>query len=76
LALSGVVPVFLGFAGAGYTIVAALLGLNFVRLSWLVIADAGNQENLAAKKLFGFSIVYLFALFSALLADNLISGIL
>jgi protoheme IX farnesyltransferase len=76
LALSGVVPVFLGFAGAGYTIVAALLGLNFVRLSWLVIADTGNQENRAAKKLFGFSIVYLFALFSALLADNLISGIL
>ncbi|MGI9401632.1 MAG: heme o synthase [Rhizobiaceae bacterium] len=76
LAISGVSPWYFGMAGTGYTILASLLGLNFIRLAWLVVKDAKGDENKAAKKLFGFSIFYLFALFAALLAENLMIGIL
>ena len=76
LAISGVSPWYFGMAGTGYTILASLLGLNFIRLAWLVVKDTEGGENKAAKKLFGFSIFYLFALFAALLAENLMIGVL
>ncbi|NLS17840.1 protoheme IX farnesyltransferase [Rhizobium sp. P40RR-XXII] len=73
-AIVGVVPAFMGFASLGYGVVAALLGAVFVHCSIAVwrMAD-GDVKMVPAKKLFGFSIFYLFAIFSALLIDRLVA---
>jgi protoheme IX farnesyltransferase len=73
-AIFGVVPAFLGFASFGYGVVAAALGAIFVHCSIAVwrMAD-GDVKMVPAKKLFGFSIFYLFAIFSALLIDRLVA---
>jgi protoheme IX farnesyltransferase len=75
-ALSGICPTLLGFASLGYGAFAAAMGLGFVWYSLGVLRmPEGDKRMLPAKKLFGFSIAYLFAIFSALLADLLIAGI-
>jgi len=73
-AIIGVVPTFMGFASLGYGVVAAALGVIFVHCSIAVwrMAD-GDVKMVPAKKLFGFSIFYLFAIFSALLIDRLVT---
>ena len=73
-AIVGVVPAFMGFASIGYGVVAAVLGVIFVHCSIAVwrMAD-GDVKMVPAKKLFGFSIFYLFAIFSALLIDRLVA---
>ncbi|APO66687.1 protoheme IX farnesyltransferase [Rhizobium gallicum] len=74
MAVCGVVPSFLGFASAGYGLVAASLGAVFIYCSIAVwrMPD-GDPKMIPAKKLFAFSIFYLFAIFSALLIDRLAS---
>ena len=71
-----IAPWAFGYAGPVYGIVAVLLSLQFVRLAinLVVRTDAGN--NRAAKKLFGFSILYLFSLFAVLLGETVVSGII
>ncbi|WP_152045212.1 heme o synthase [Aureimonas psammosilenae] len=65
----GVAPSLLGFAGPIYGAVSVLLGANFLRLAWKTYRMAdGDPKMLPARKLFGFSILYLFALFAVLLA--------
>lgn len=73
LAISGVLPYFLGFASVGYGIVAAALSAYFVWCACKVWAD-GKEENgfKHEKRLFGFSIVYLFALFAAMGVDAIL----
>ncbi|PKA40155.1 heme o synthase [Rhizobium sullae] len=73
-AMCGVVPSFLGFASVGYGLVAAALGAVFIYCSIAVwrMPD-GDLKMIPAKKLFAFSIFYLFAIFSALLIDRLAS---
>ncbi|MFT3999466.1 MAG: heme o synthase [Rhizobium sp.] len=73
-AIIGVVPAIMGFASFGYGVVAAVLGAIFVHCSIAVwrMAD-GDIKMVPAKKLFGFSIFYLFAIFSALLIDRLVA---
>ena len=70
LAPIGVAPFALGFAGPVYGVVSTLLGANFLRHAVAVfrMADA-DPAMVPAKKLFAFSIVYLFALFALLLAE-------
>ncbi|MCM2476931.1 protoheme IX farnesyltransferase [Rhizobium sp. CG5] len=70
-AVFGVVPTLTGLASIGYGVVAAMLGAVFVLCSIAVwrMPD-GDVKMLPAKKLFAFSIVYLFAIFSALLVDH------
>jgi heme o synthase len=62
-------PWTLGFAGTIYGAVAAICGALFVVLAWQ-LRRAGEADRRAAHRLFAFSIVYLFMLFAALLADN------
>ena len=69
LAPLGVVPSMIGMASFGYGILSAALGMNFVRLSWVLYRNPGDA---AAKRLFGFSIVYLFLLFLGLVIDRLV----
>jgi heme o synthase len=64
-----VLPWGLGFAGAIYGVVAAICGALFVLLAWQ-LRRAAAADRRAAHRLFAFSIVYLFVLFAALLADN------
>ncbi|WP_431321603.1 heme o synthase [Rhizobium sp. YTU87027] len=71
-AVCGVLPTALGFASLGYGLVAAALGAIFIYCSIAVwrMPD-GDEKMIPAKKLFGFSILYLFAIFSALMFDRL-----
>ncbi|MBY5569539.1 protoheme IX farnesyltransferase [Rhizobium leguminosarum] len=73
-AICAVLPSFLGFASLGYGFVAAALGAIFIYCSIAVwrMPD-GDLKMIPAKKLFGFSIFYLFAVFSALMIDRLAS---
>jgi protoheme IX farnesyltransferase len=76
-ALAGVAPAVLGFASPVYGIVSGLLGAAFVWYSILCRrmpeADPAMKP---AKKLFGYSIVYLFAIFSCLMLDHFASGLI
>ena len=77
MALSGVAPALLGFASPAYGMVAVLLGGVFVWRAWLVLRmPEGDARMVPAKKLFGFSLIYLFTIFAALLADHVMVGLL
>ena len=71
LAPVGLSPWIFGYAGLPYGAVAAAAGAWMV---WLALAikriGGGADADRAAKRLFGMSIVYLFALFAALLIDD------
>ena len=60
------VPAVLGMAGLLYGAAAALLGGLFLLLAWRLQRDHSDR---AAQRLFGFSILYLFALFAVMIAD-------
>ena len=71
LAPVGVLPYVLGFGGPVYGIVSLVLGLDFIRRAFLVLKmPDGDPAMVPAKRLFGFSILYLFALFSVLLLER------
>ena len=72
LAASGVAPYIVGMAGIAYLGVALALGGAFVWLSWRVMR-AEIDDYRPAKKLFGFSIVYLFAIFATILIEKVVA---
>nr|WP_184146342.1 heme o synthase [Shinella fusca] len=75
-AVIAVVPAVLGFASFGYGLFAAALGAGFVWYSVGVLRmPEGDRAMVPAKKLFAFSIVYLFAVFSGLMLDHLIASL-
>jgi protoheme IX farnesyltransferase len=63
-------PWALGFADIVYGAVALTSGVLFVVLAWQLRA-ANEANRRAARRLFAFSILYLFMLFAALLASNI-----
>jgi heme o synthase len=67
----GVAPWLIGSAGLLYGVTAALAGTAMLVLAWRV--RGGGRE---AKALFGYSILYLFILFAALLVDHALLGLL
>ena len=67
LAPLGVLPSAVGVAGAVYALVAAALGLVFLALAWRLYRSGSDKD---AGRLFGFSLLYLFALFAALLVEH------
>jgi len=71
-AISGVVPAVMGFAGLVYGGVAAVLGAAFIWYSLKVwrMPD-GDKKMVPAKKMFAYSLLYLFVIFTALLVDAL-----
>lgn len=71
LAIIGVMPWVLGFANAAYGLIAIVLGVIFVWRAVQVWQRAGADNMLAEKRLFKFSILYLFLLFAALLLKPL-----
>ena len=73
LAPLGVAPWIAGYAGPLYGAVAAVAGAGIVALAVQVRRESGLS---AAKRLFAFSILYLFVLFAVLLADDRLSHLL
>jgi protoheme IX farnesyltransferase len=73
LAPLGVAPAFLGFAGWRYGMLAALLGAAFLALAFEVYRRRqALAADAAARRLFAFSILYLFLLFAALLVEAMV----
>ena len=69
LAPLGLTPAAVGLGGPLYLAVSAVLGVLFLVLAWQVRVSEGA---VAAKRLFAFSILYLFLLFALLLAEPMI----
>ena len=69
LAPLGVLPAFIGMSSLLYGVVAAGLGLNFIRLSRALMR---SPDDASARSLFGFSIAYLFLLFLTLVIDRVV----
>ncbi len=70
LAASGVAPYATGLGGLVYLAVSSAFGAGFLVLSWRVLKSPPKSKE-APKQLFAFSILYLFALFAALLVEDL-----
>ncbi|PAQ00591.1 heme o synthase [Mesorhizobium mediterraneum] len=70
LAPVGVLPWMLGFTTPAYGVLAVLLGAGFVWYAWKVLRMADDDHVMKpAKALFGYSLLYLFAIFAIYLAD-------
>ena len=71
LAPTALLPTLLGTTGWFYTVTAAVLGAQFL---WHAITvyrvREGEAADKACKKLFGFSIVYLFTLFGLIIVEK------
>ena len=68
--LSGLLPAALGFAGPLYLAASAGVGLWFLFASIAVAGARDSEHEPAAQRLFGISILYLFALFAALIVEQ------
>ncbi len=72
LAIAAMLPSVLGYSGWVYTVVAAATGLTFVYYAWkLLRTDESVAMRRSARSLFTYSLSYLFVVFLAYLADNL-----
>jgi protoheme IX farnesyltransferase len=61
----------LGYAGVLYGIVAVITGIAMVVLALRIHREgAQHADHAASKRMFGFSILYLFLLFATLLVDR------
>jgi protoheme IX farnesyltransferase len=68
-------PWLLGYAGPVYGIAAMAAGAVIAALAWrLRTAADGRATDQAGRRLFAFSILYLFALFAALLIDRAVGA--
>jgi len=73
-AFAGVAPALTGLASPAYAVFAGLLGIYFIYGSIRVWQMPDTDEKMIpAKKLFGFSIVYLFAIFAGLMVDRAVA---
>ncbi|MEO1199430.1 MAG: heme o synthase [Pseudomonadota bacterium] len=68
----GLVPSLIGLAGWAYLTTALVTGAGWLWLTALLMRASPDERDSVAKQFFGYSILYLFALFSALLAEVLI----
>src|SRR5436190_11510137 len=74
LAPVGLSPTLFGFAGLTYGAFALICGAAMVALAWRVYRErTGPAAAAAAGRLFAFSLIYVFVLFAALLADNMLA---
>src|SRR5579863_1205867 len=71
LAVVAIAPWPMGVGGRVYAALAIIAGLWMIRLAWRVYRiREGAPANRAAMQLFGFSILYLFLLFAALVVEH------
>ncbi|MCO6386101.1 heme o synthase [Aliihoeflea sp. 40Bstr573] len=77
VAAIGVAPWLIGMTSAVYGSVSIALGAAFVWYAWKVLKmPAADRTMRPAKALFGYSLVYLFAIFAVLLGDVAIARLL
>ena len=76
MAAAAVAPWPLALAGTLYGLAAAALSAGFVVMAGLVLANRATEPAgmRPEKRLFGYSVIYLFALFAALVADRWIGA--
>jgi protoheme IX farnesyltransferase len=74
MAVVAIAPWPLGLAGPFYGVAACLLSIAFLLLAFRVLASRATQpsEMKAEKRLFAFSILYLFVMFGAVVADKVL----
>ena len=66
-------PFILKFSGVTYLILASVLSGYYVVISYFLYKEKNSaKEKKLATKLFGYSIFYLFMIFTAILVDNII----
>ncbi len=66
-----VLPAVIGLGGLAYAVASIGLGVAFLYLAWRVrTITQGREADTAARRLFAFSILYLFLLFAVLLAEH------
>jgi protoheme IX farnesyltransferase len=69
----GVLPWLLGYTSAAYGLAAVALGAGFVWHAWHVLAmPDGDRAMKPAKAMFAYSLLYLFGIFAAYLADSVV----
>ena len=69
-----VAPYFMGFAGIAYGVASVVLGAIFLWLAFNVWRiTEGREADQACKRLFWFSILYLYALFASLLVEGAVT---
>ena len=75
MAAAAIAPWPLGLTGPTYGIAATLLNMGFVVLAARVLTNTATESKQMGpeKRLFGYSVIYLFALFGALVADRWIA---
>ena len=69
-----VTPYFIGLGGITYLVTSVALGIIFVALAvrvWQI--TEGREADAAARRLFSFSILYLFLLFAVLLGEHVVA---
>jgi heme o synthase len=72
-----VAPYVIGMAGLTYLAVSSSLGAVFGYLAWQVYkVREGREADAVAKRLFLFSILYLFALFAVLLGEHIVRRVM
>jgi protoheme IX farnesyltransferase len=70
-----VTPAVIGLGGAAYGLISTVLGAIFLSLALsLWRADDEALRLQIARRLFGFSILYLFGLFAVLLVEHVVAG--
>ena len=72
-----ILPYFVGLGGFSYLAVSSILGAVFLKLAFDVRrVTEGREGDATAKKLFLFSIFYLFALFGVLLVEKVVMRVM
>tara|TARA_A100001037_G_scaffold59711_1_gene51922 strand:- start:389 stop:1204 length:816 start_codon:yes stop_codon:yes gene_type:complete len=64
-------PYFFGFNGLIYLFVSSILGIYYVYLCYKLLVTT-NEDKVIAKKIFVYSILYLFLIFIIILIDSII----
>ncbi len=72
LLIVSLLPYFLGFSGIFYLSSALLLNLYFCFLAFNLLNSDDKSDSIFAPKLFKFSILYLYLIFSTLVIDSLL----
>jgi protoheme IX farnesyltransferase len=72
-----VVPYFVGLGGLAYLAVSAVLGAVFLALAFRVyVTREGREADTEARRLFLFSILYLYGLFATLFVEALVNRLM
>jgi protoheme IX farnesyltransferase len=69
MVVAGLAPFFVGLGGYGTLFIGAVGGAGMMLLAWRIRNEAEGEYK-SAKQMFGFSILYLFALFAAILIET------